>query len=128
MLKDRRLLGLILVIIILGAGGAYYYTGNGSQSQAQQSQETTMATAQVTRGDLTITADGSGTLVPGTEVALGFPNGGTLSEVVVEVGDHVNAGDVLARVDDSDAQQAVVSAQLQLLNPLIELLTERAAA
>jgi len=54
MLKDRRRLGLILAIIILGAGGAYYYYGNGSQSQAQQSQETTIATAQVTRGDLTL--------------------------------------------------------------------------
>ncbi|UCC76974.1 MAG: biotin/lipoyl-binding protein [Anaerolineales bacterium] len=117
-----------MVIIVLAAGGAYYHFGNGSQSQAQQSQETAIATAQVTRGDLTITADGSDTLVPGTEVALGFPNGGTLREVVVEVGDHVNAGDVLARVDDSDAQQAVVSAQLQLFNPLIELLTDRAAA
>ena len=39
----------------------------------------------------------------------------------------MSAGDVLARVDDSDAQQAVGSAQLQLLNPLIQLLTERAA-
>lgn len=58
MRKDRRLLGIILAIIILGAGGAYYY-GNGSQSQAQQSQEATMAIAQATRGNLTITADGS---------------------------------------------------------------------
>ncbi len=121
MLKDRRRLGLILAIIILGASGAYYYYGNGSQSQAQQAQETSIATAQVTRGDLTITADGSGTLVPGAEVALGFPNGGTLSEVAVEVGDDVSAGDVLARVDDSDAQQALVSAQLQLLKAQLDL-------
>ena len=60
-------------------------------------------------------------------MALGFPNGGRLSEVVVEVGDDVSAGDVLARADDPDAQQALGSAQLQLLNPLIQLLTERAA-
>lgn len=47
--------------------------------------------------------------------------------MVVEVGDDVSAGDVLARADDPDAQQALGSAQLQLLNPLIQLLTERAA-
>ncbi len=69
MLRNRRMLGIILAIVVLAAGGAYYYS-NGSQSQAQQPEETTIATAQVIRGDLTITADASGTLVPGSELDL----------------------------------------------------------
>ena len=123
MLRNRRMLGIILIILVLAAGGAYYYYGNGSPSQAQQPEETTVATAQAIRGDLTITADGSGTLVPGAEVDLSFPNGGVLSEILVEIGDQVSAGDVLARVDDADAQKAVVSAELQLLKAQLDLAT-----
>jgi HlyD family secretion protein len=119
-LRNRRMLSIVLIILAVAAGGAYYYA-NGSRSQAQQPEEATIATAQVIRGDLTITADGSGTLVPGEEAQLAFPNGGVLSEVLVEVGDHVSSGDVLARVDDDDAQQAVVSAQVQLLKAQLDL-------
>jgi len=123
MLRNRRMLGIILIILVLAAGGAYYYYGNGSPSQAQQPEETTVATAQAIRGDLTITADGSGTLVPGAEVDLSFPNGGVLSEVLVEVGDQVSGGDVLARVDDADARRALVNAELQLLKAQLDLAT-----
>jgi HlyD family secretion protein len=123
MLRNRRTVGIILIIVALAVGGAYYYYGNGSRTQAQQPEETTLATAQVIRGDLTITADGSGTLVPAAEVGLSFPNGGALSEVLVQVGDQVSAGDVLAQVDDADARTALVNAGILLLKAQLDLAT-----
>jgi len=68
----------------------------------------------VRQGDLVITASGSGTLVPADDVSLGFTSSGVLAEVLVEVGDQVEEGDVLARQDDLDARQALVAAELQV--------------
>ena len=47
-------------------------------------------------------------------VALGFRSSGLLTEVTVEVGDEVEAGDVLARMDDTEARKAVTAAELQV--------------
>ena len=66
------------------------------------------------RGNLVISASGSGTLVPADDVSLGFTSSGVLAEVLVEVGDQVEEGDVLARQDDLDARQALVAAELQV--------------
>jgi RND family efflux transporter MFP subunit len=80
-----------------------------------------MQTGEVTRGDLVLTADGSGTLVPATELSLGFSSGGTVTEVLVKVGDHVEAGQLLARIDDADAQVAVKQAEIGLRQAEIAL-------
>ncbi|NIX10003.1 MAG: HlyD family efflux transporter periplasmic adaptor subunit, partial [Gammaproteobacteria bacterium] len=89
-----------------------------------------MATYTVGRGDLAITASGSGTLIPASEIALGFRSSGTLSELLVEVGDRVEAGDVLARLDDTDAQDQLAQAQINLRQAELNLteLTEEVDA
>jgi RND family efflux transporter MFP subunit len=46
----------------------------------------------------------SGTSKAGTEANLSFRVGGTLISVTVKVGDRLNKGDLIASVDDSDAQ------------------------
>ena len=74
-----------------------------------------MQTATVTRGDLTLTAAGSGQLVPSSEVNLTFGASGKVLEALVEVGDKVHAGDVLAWIDDATARQAVASAEIQVM-------------
>jgi HlyD family secretion protein len=47
-------------------------------------------------------------------MALGFRSGGVLAEVLVEVGDQVEAGQMLARLDDADAQDQVAQAEISL--------------
>jgi RND family efflux transporter MFP subunit len=54
-------------------------------------------------------------LVASSEVNLSFGSSGTLMELLVKVGDVVAAGDVLAWIDDTDARQAVVDAELTVL-------------
>ncbi len=104
---------IILIVVVLAAGGGYYYYTN-VYAEPQESVEETIRTSRVRRGDLVISASGSGELVPADDVSLGFTNGGVLAEVLVDVGDSVNVGEVLARLDDLQARQALVSAQLQL--------------
>jgi RND family efflux transporter MFP subunit len=84
-------------------------------------EEGTLQTAAVTVGDLSITADGSGMLVAASEVNLAFGTGGTLAELLVKVGDKVQAGDVLAWIDDADARKAVADAELQVAQTEVTL-------
>ena len=108
-----KVLWILLVAVILVSGGGYYYYNN-AYALPQESVEETVRTTTVRRGDLVISASGSGELVPAEEVALGFTSGGVLSEVPVDVGSQVEIGDVLARLDDLNARQALIAAELQL--------------
>jgi HlyD family secretion protein len=69
-------------------------------------------------------------VVPASEVAVGFQSGGTLAEVLVKVGDKVEAGQVLARLDGTDAQVQVSQAEISQSQAQLSLekLTENASA
>ena len=108
-LGDRRRLlisGFVIVALLIGAGAWYYYY-QYLPAQTIDGEET-IQTAKVRRGNLIVVAGGTGTLVPTAEVKLSFSSGGRLAEVLVEVGDQVLAGDVLARLDDTDAKEFMV--------------------
>ena len=113
---------IILAVLLLAAGGYFAYStgwaGKLIPALARDKGEetgTTLQTATVTVGDLSLTADGTGVLIASEEVDLAFGASGTLLELLVEVGDQVEAGDTLARIDDTSARQAVIEAQLSLL-------------
>jgi multidrug efflux pump subunit AcrA (membrane-fusion protein) len=91
---------------------AYYAINANSTEAADEEQEVQTSVAR--QGNIVISATAAGAIVPATEVVLGFPTNGTLSELLVGVGDDVTAGDVLARLADDDAQQALANAQIQL--------------
>lgn len=68
----------------------------------------------VDRGLVATTVSASGSLVAITEQNLGFAEGGQLAEVLVSVGDRVQAGDVLARLENFDLEQALEQSRAQL--------------
>jgi multidrug efflux pump subunit AcrA (membrane-fusion protein) len=78
-------------------------------------------TTTVRRGDLVVSATGAGTVIPASEVELGFDSGGVLTEIPVTVGSQVSAGDVLARVNDADARMQVADAELNLAQAQLQL-------
>ncbi len=118
-LNNKRLL-FIVIVVLLAAGGVWYYYSQYLPAQASTPTET-IKTARVRRGSLVITASGTGTLVPAAEVNLSFPAGGLLAELLVDVGDQVEAGQVLARLDDSDARLQVAQAEIELRLAELEL-------
>jgi len=107
----RNLMLVLLAGLLVGGGAWYYYN---RYLPAKKPLAPTLQTAQVRTGDITIAASGSGNLVPTAELDLGFRTSGTLSQVAVQVGDVVKAGNVLARLDDTAAQLQVAQAQLNL--------------
>jgi HlyD family secretion protein len=113
MFRKRTFWIALVVLVLLGGGGAAYAYWLAPQEASQE--ETTIETATVTVGDISITADGTGMLVPLSETELAFDSSGTLLELLVEVGDVVQAGDLLAYIDDTDARNAVAEAELGVL-------------
>jgi multidrug resistance efflux pump len=69
-----------------------------------------------------------GRLVPRETVAIAFNNGGEVEEVLIEEGDIVKAGDVLARLSNREPLEAsVASSRLELAAAQQELLTAQDA-
>jgi HlyD family secretion protein len=112
-MKRRRTWIIVIVAFVLaGAGGYVAYTR--TFAPPEEAPEPTLQTATVQRGDIVISADGSGELVTATESELAFRTTGTLEEILVEDGDQVKEGDVLARLDTSELEQAVDEADVEL--------------
>jgi RND family efflux transporter MFP subunit len=85
-----------------------------------------LETATATRGDIVITADGSGELVPASELELTFRTSGVVAEILVEVGGQVQEGDVVARLETDKLARAVAEANVALELARLELADVRA--
>ena len=69
------------------------------------------STSKVVRGSVTTTVSAAGTMQAQASRTLGFTSSGTLTELDVKAGDSVLPGQVLARIDATNAQSAVDSAE-----------------
>jgi HlyD family secretion protein len=105
---------ICVLVLVLGAVGAFAYYNTTTAVSANDSEGEKVQTATVRQGNITISATGAGTVIPAVEISLSFPGSGLIAELLVQVGDEVQAGDVLARLDDTDAQETLLNAQLQL--------------
>jgi HlyD family secretion protein len=101
---------VLVFIVLAGAGGFWYY-----RQQTAASAATTRSTATVTRGSLVATVSGAGNIAAPQQTNLSFAlTGAPITQINVQVGDKVQAGQVLAQVDDSNLQLSLRSAQAQL--------------
>ena len=71
-------------------------------------------TVRVDRGEVISAVDASGSLVAVNEQKLGFGDGGRVTEVLVRVGDRVEPGQVLARLDDRALRDTLAERQASL--------------
>jgi HlyD family secretion protein len=104
---------LVITIIVLAAiiGGAWYIN---QSSTADVVAAPELQTTKVRKGDLVITANGAGTIVPVAQVDLGFRKNGVVVEVNAMLGKPVSEGDVLARMDDASEQNTFAQAEANL--------------
>lgn len=111
----KKLLWIIIgAVVLIGGGGYVAYRLWFSPSSGEEA-TATLETAAVTFGDLSVTASGAGVLVPSQEARLAFSVFDVVIEVLVEVGDAVEAGAILASVDDAAARQAFADAELAVI-------------
>ena len=101
--SKRALWTVLVVLILVGEGGC------------QTADEPAMQTAAVSQGDLLLYASGTGTLTAADQADLAFETGGRVTGIFVKAGDQVEAGDLLAQIDDTDAQIEYTLAKRNLL-------------
>jgi len=100
----------ILILLLAGAvGGAAWLSYSLRTSNAVP-----VKTFEVTRGKLARTVEVIGTLEPEMTVDLSFQQSGKVAEVLVDTGNSVKKGDILARLENAD-QAAVLSQAKALL-------------
>jgi len=119
----RNILLAALAVAVAAGGTVGSILWRNSQNTAA-TEEAPLQTATVQRGDLKLFATGTGTLIARAEATFGFKASGQVKEVAVEVGEVVEAGDLLARLDDSDAERQLLQAQ----RTLTELTSDTAVA
>lgn len=107
-----KILVLVLILAAVAGGGYYYYVN--TYLPAQVTPEPVLQTAKVRTGDLVISVAGAGNLMPAEQVSVGFHSSGVVAEVPVAVGDVVEAGQLLARLDDSALLLQLAQNQLNL--------------
>jgi multidrug efflux pump subunit AcrA (membrane-fusion protein) len=108
----RTLVILLVVVILAGAGGFAYY--RLAYLPAQQTEEPSLQTATVRRGDLVIYASGTGTLTAAVEASFGFGTSGQVKSLYVKVGEVVEASQLVAELDNSTEEIQYAQAKRDL--------------
>lgn len=106
--------GALVLNGLLAAGlvalGVYAYSTLGSSSASSAATRT----ATVQRGVVMTSVSASGSVASAGDVVANFQTSGTLTQLLVKQGQHVDKGQVLARVDSLSARQAVQEAEALL--------------
>jgi HlyD family secretion protein len=129
-LKKKRILLSGIVIVVLGAGFlAYRATTN-----ARASDSSNLQTATVQRGSLESTLSSSGNTRSNQSATVTWQTSGKVSDVALQVGDTIQADQVLAALDPTSlptdmmaARQTLLDAQ-QALEDLLDSKTQQAEA
>lgn len=110
LLSKTRLVVAALAIVALVLGTLIYRDMFVSTKNAASA----LNLYTVTRRTVTATITGSGNLEPQAQSNVNFKVAGALTEIDVRVGDHVSAGQTLAKIDSTTEQNAVAQAQANL--------------
>jgi HlyD family secretion protein len=106
---QRRLRWLVTAMpVLLLAGGSLLWLLPGEKSAVRYE------TAEVQRGDLTVTVTATGTLEPVNQVDVGSELSGIIESVEVDFNDKVERGQVLARLDTDRLQAQVLESRAAL--------------
>jgi len=109
-----RIGSLVTIIALVGLGSVSIAN---SQTTGNTDDETLIVPAEimtVSTGDLAVTLSAAGSLQPADEKDLSFSTSAPVFEALVEVGDVVSTGDVLATLDTTDLEAQVHSAEIAL--------------
>ncbi|MBT8228325.1 MAG: HlyD family efflux transporter periplasmic adaptor subunit [Dactylosporangium sp.] len=102
----------LAALALAGIGWAYHaVTASDTDAAASTTGERVVTAAS---GDVTATVSASGTVESATTADASFVTSGTVTEIHVKVGDVVTEGQLVAKVDPTDAQNDLATARANL--------------
>jgi len=111
-MRKRRNLWIVLAIVaVVVVVGVLFFV---RRAAARRAADDEVRTAVVERGTLRVTVTASGSIEPAAQVDLGFDLAGRVAEVLVDIGDEVEAGQPLALLETANLERAVAQAELSL--------------
>lgn len=123
--KSRRWLWrLIALLVILAAAAAAYFLLHHKAPKAAQG--ATLRTVTAKSGDFQVTVTGPGSLEPARTLEVTAQVSGTITSIV-SVGQRVDKGEVLVKIDPTAFQRAVDSAKLALQKAQAQLAADKAS-
>lgn len=123
---------LLLVVALLGIG-VYFRTGlleligqtvgtaAGVQAQSTDGAAANLATTAIRPASQVTQVSAAGNIALSSQRSVVLQAGGIVSQVLVEVGDQVAAGDLLVELDATDLELAVAKAQLDVDSAQLQL-------
>lgn len=108
-------LGFAMLIILGGAGILLWPRIQEVMSHQQVGGGTEVIVEETATGDITRTINAPGTVMAISEIELSARVSATIQDLPFEEGDHVNAGDVVIRLDSKDLEAEVAAAEASLL-------------
>lgn len=111
--KKKKIISLIVVVAVAGTSGAVVYR-KVRRPVAAATEVSKVQTAEVKKENISNTITGTGNLELDDAEAVSIPSGLTIGDVLVESGDYVSAGTVLANVDSASVQTAMDEIQSEL--------------
>jgi multidrug efflux pump subunit AcrA (membrane-fusion protein) len=97
--------GIVIIAIIVGG---YYWYKSASAANVTPSYQI----VRVRNGNIVQTVTGTGQVVAANQISIQSQASGAITSINVSVGQHVNQGDLIATIDDTDALNSLNSAKL----------------
>lgn len=116
-LMRKRISKILLAVVLCGV--AAVLVSGAFKSDSEPTLESKLAT--VERGDLTVDITAAGNLALSVEEDLAFEIAGTVEEIMVEEGDSVEEGQVLATLDTAEWDEGLSALERGLLQAEINL-------
>lgn len=112
-MKKKWIAALLSVVLIGGAACGAFFRFRSRSFQAM-AEDVAAQSAVVEKGDISTTVVGTGNLASASAQDVTIPAGVKIEEVLVESGDSVKKGDVLATLDAASVKQALLEAQEEI--------------
>lgn len=112
---------LIAAVIIVSVAGGGYYVYNNYASKKTSKAPVRYAVEKVSKTNLDVTVDATGTVSGVDAVNVYSSNSGSLSGMTAKLGDYVKKGDLFCKIDDTAAQQEIEKNKISLDHSRLEL-------
>lgn len=114
-----KVLTIVALVLVISLGG--YYVHNKYAVKKTSAATTKYSLSKVTKTNLDITVEATGTVTGADAVNVYSSNTGAIQGMTAKLGSVVNKGDLFCKIDDDTNQQAVENARISLERSYLEL-------